>query len=176
MNIRRLATAVVAVAATAVLLVGIASAKNFAPWAPAQKIDEIFGNSSELNTAFIDGCPIQSPDGLSLYLASSRPRFAGDTRTDLDIWVARREQKRDPWGAPEHLGEPVNSTADDFCPTPIRSGGLFFVSRQALPGAADSATSTSPATAGGTAGASRSILPARLRARTARWTSRVPRT
>ena len=134
MNIRRLATAVVAVAATAVLVVGIASAKNFAPWAPAQKIDEIFGNSSELNTAFIDGCPIQSPDGLSLYLASSRPRFAGDTRTDLDIWVARREQKRDPWGAPEHLGEPVNSTADDFCPTPIRSGGLFFVSRQALPG------------------------------------------
>ena len=54
--------------------------------------------------------------------------------TDLDIWVARREQKRDPWGAPENLGEPVNSTADDFCPTPIRSGGLFFVSRQALPG------------------------------------------
>jgi hypothetical protein len=134
MNSRRLATAVVAVAATAVLLVGTAFAGSIAPWAPAQKIDEIFGNSSELNTAFIDGCPIQSPDGLSLYLASSRPRFAGDTRTDLDIWVARREQTRDAWGPPENLGEPVNSAADDFCPTPIRSGGLFFVSRQALPG------------------------------------------
>jgi WD40-like Beta Propeller Repeat len=107
---------------------------HFSSWSTAQKIDEIDGNSSELNTTFLDGCPIQSPDGLSLYMASNRPRFAGDTRTDLDIWVARRQSRHDPWGAPENLGEPVNSTADDFCPTPIRRGGLFFVSREALPG------------------------------------------
>lgn len=33
-----------------------------------------------------------------------------------------------------NLGEPVNSTADDFCSTPVRGKGLFFVSREALPG------------------------------------------
>jgi hypothetical protein len=103
---------------------------GFSAWEPAQKIDEIAGNDPELNTAFQDGCPIQSPDGLSLYLASNRPGGVGL----LDIWVSHRPNRHAPWGAPENLGEPVNSAADDFCPTPIRGGGLFFVSREALPG------------------------------------------
>jgi len=38
-------------------------------------------------------------------------------------------------GRSANLGEPVNSTADDFCPTPVGKHGLFFVSREALPGA-----------------------------------------
>jgi hypothetical protein len=122
-----LLAAVVSVAS----LTAVAQAGQFSAWATAQKIDEIDGNSSELNTPFVDGCPIQSPDGLSLYMASNRPGGQGL----LDIWVARRESRNDPWGAPENLGEPVNSAADDFCPTPIRRGGLFFVSREALPGA-----------------------------------------
>ncbi len=107
-----------------------AQAAHYSPWATAEKIDEIAGNSAELNTPFVDGCPIQSPDGRSLYLASNRPGGVGG----LDIWVAHRDSKHDPWGAPQNLGEPVNSAADDFCPTPIRGGGLFFVSREALPG------------------------------------------
>jgi hypothetical protein len=52
----------------------------------------------------------------------------------LDIWVSHRPNRHAPWGPPENLGEPVNSAFDDFCPTPIRGGGLFFVSREALPG------------------------------------------
>jgi hypothetical protein len=117
-------------------LVGVASlaagaqATTFSAWAPAQKIDEIAGNSPDLNTPAMDGCPIQSPDGRSLYMASTRPGGMGL----LDIWVARRPHRGVPWGPPENLGEPVNSAADDFCPTPIRGGGLFFVSREALPG------------------------------------------
>jgi hypothetical protein len=103
---------------------------NFSAWGTAEKLDEIGGNSSEVNTPFQDGCPIQSPDGLRLYMATNRPRFAGDTRTDLDIWVAERASVGAPWGAPVNLGEPVNSTADDFCPTPVRGKGLFFVSRR----------------------------------------------
>ena len=122
----------------AVLMVSVAAAAiagpHLSPWGTAQKIDEIAGNSSELNTAFLDGCPIQSPDGLDLYMASTRPRFPGDTRTDLDIWVAHRTSTDASFGAPVNLGEPVNSTADDFCPTPVRGGGLFFVSREALAG------------------------------------------
>jgi hypothetical protein len=129
----RSARAVVAigvVAVTAFLVTTAAAGPHFSAWSTAEKIDEIGGNSSELNTEFQDGCPIQSPDGLSLYLASNRPGGEGL----LDIWVARRESVDDPWGAPQNLGEPVNSAADDFCPTPVRGGGLYFVSREALPG------------------------------------------
>lgn len=101
-----------------------AHAGAFGPWGSPTAVDPV-------NLAGIqDGCPIESPDGLSLYLASTRPRFAGDLRTDLDIWVAHRDSRSAPWGTPENLGEPVNSAADDFCPTPIPGRGLFFVSRK----------------------------------------------
>jgi hypothetical protein len=100
-------------------------------WTTSQKVDDMAGNSSELNTPSLDGCPIESPDGLSLYIASNRPGGRGG----LDIWVATRTSTAAPWGAPANLGEPVNSAADDFCPTPVGSKGLFFVSREALPGA-----------------------------------------
>jgi hypothetical protein len=116
------------IAATAA--VTAVAGSHFSDWSTAQKIDEIDGNSTELNTPFLDGCPIQSPDGLSLYMASNRPGGVGM----LDIWVAHRASRHDPWGAPDNLGEPVNSAADDFCPTPIRGDGLFFVSREALAG------------------------------------------
>ena len=103
---------------------------NFSPWAPAQKIDEIAGNHPDLNTPFTDGCPIQSRNGLNLYMASNRPGGKGG----LDIWVSTRASKSDPWGAPVNLPEPINSASDDFCPTPVRRNGLFFVSRKVVEG------------------------------------------
>jgi WD40-like Beta Propeller Repeat len=118
----------------ATILTGItaatASAMQFSSWSTAQKIDEVAGNHADLNTAYLDGCPIQSPNGLSLYMASNRPGGKGG----LDIWVATRSSTGDPWGAPENLPEPVNSAADDFCPTPLHDGGLLFVSRRAVEG------------------------------------------
>lgn len=102
----------------------------FTAWGPAQKIDEIAGNHPDLNTPFTDGCPIQSPDGLSLYMASNRPGGKGG----LDIWVATRASTSDPWGAPVSLPEPINSASDDFCPTPVRGNGLLFVSRRVVEG------------------------------------------
>jgi WD40-like Beta Propeller Repeat len=127
----RYTTILITGAALFASLAGAAAAHHPDPWSAGLKIDdEIAGNSSELNTTSLDGCPIEAPDGLSLYLASNRPGGLGG----LDIWVARRPNRHAPWGAPENLGEPVNSAADDFCPTPIRGGGLFFVSREALPG------------------------------------------
>ena len=117
---------VLAVVLAGLVLAGLASA-----WAAAQKIDTMSANNSELNTPSLDGCPIQSPDGLSLYIASNRPGGKGG----LDIWMASRASSTAPWGAPQNLGEPVNSPADDFCPTPVGKKGLFFVSREPLPGA-----------------------------------------
>ncbi|MBA3401851.1 MAG: PD40 domain-containing protein [Actinobacteria bacterium] len=108
-----------------------AAALQLSAWSTAQKIDTIGGHSSEINTPSLDGCPIQSPDGLSLYIASNRPGGKGG----LDIWTATRASTTAAWGPPQNLGEPVNSAADDFCPTPVGKRGLFFVSREALPGA-----------------------------------------
>ena len=126
----KLALLAALVGAASLTAVAAQAGRQYTAWASAQKIDEIAGNNSELNTPSQDGCPIQSPDGRSLYLASNRPGGLGG----LDIWVAHRPDRDAPWGAPENLGEPVNSAADDFCPTPIKHGGLFFVSREALPG------------------------------------------
>ena len=122
--------AILAVTILVGVFAGVAGAMHFSPWGAAQKIDEIPGWSPELNTTSLDGCPIQSPDGLSLYMASNRPGGRGL----LDIWVARRPSRDAGFGAPENLGEPINSASDEFCPTPVRGGGLFFVSREALPG------------------------------------------
>jgi hypothetical protein len=120
-----------AIAAALTLAAAAVAATHVSAWSTAQKIDEIGGNSPELNTPALEGCPIQSPDGLSLYMASNRPGGRGG----LDIWVATRTSTTAPFGAPQNLGEPVNSAADDFCPTPVGKAGLFFVSREALPGA-----------------------------------------
>lgn len=115
----------------ALLLAATAGAKPATSgWSPAQKIDEIAGNSSELNTPALDGCPILSPDGKRLFMASNRPGGHGG----LDIWVAMRESADAPFGAPVNLPAPVNSAADDFCPTPLRGDRLLFVSRRTIEG------------------------------------------
>lgn len=108
----------------ALAFVAVAAARRFGPWSMPINVEEISGTSAEFNTPFSDGCPIQAPDGLSLYMATNRPGGLGG----LDIWVARRASRDEPWGAPENLGAPVNSAADDFCPTPTRGNRLFFVS------------------------------------------------
>ncbi len=105
----------------------VVSAQHFGEWSAPVNAESIPGTSSELNTAFNDGCPIQAPDGLSLFIASNRPGGFGGQ----DIWVARRASPDEPYGAPENLGAPVNSAADDFCPLPVRGHGLYFVSARA---------------------------------------------
>ncbi len=115
------------VVATLLALTTTAWGKSFGPWGPAVNAEELPGTSSDLNTPYLDGCPIPSPNGLSLYVASNRPGGQGG----LDIWVSHRQSVSAPWGTPENLGAPVNSGADDFCPTPVRGKGLFFVSSRA---------------------------------------------
>jgi hypothetical protein len=127
MFIRKDTAALVATATALLAAASVAAATGSGPWGAAQKIDEIGGNSTELNTMALDGCPILSPDGRSLYMASNR----GGGHGGLDIWVAHRTDTDEPFGDPENLPAPINSAANDFCPTPLRGNGLLFVSNRA---------------------------------------------
>jgi hypothetical protein len=82
---------------------------------------------TEVNSPAAEGCPIESADGLSLLFASTRPNGLGGN----DIWAADRDSLTSPWGAPRNLGAPINSSAADFCPTPVMGRSLFFVSERA---------------------------------------------
>jgi WD40-like Beta Propeller Repeat len=115
------AGALVAVAMALLLLApaGVAG-KSFNAWGLAVA-------ESGVNTAAAEGCPIESPDGLSLYIASNRAGGTGSPDPN-DIWVFHRESIDGPWGPAENLGSPVNSTFADFCPTPLHGNALLFVS------------------------------------------------
>ena len=63
-----------------------------------------------------DGSPDISSDGLELY-------FTSDRSGSVDLWVATRVTKEDPWEEPVNLGSTVNSSVDDFGPS-ISSDGL----------------------------------------------------
>jgi hypothetical protein len=80
----------------------------------------------ELNSTASDGCPIESPDGLSFFIASNRPGGEGG----LDVWAADRDAIGAPWGPPRNLGAPVNTASADFCPTPVFGRWLLFVSER----------------------------------------------
>ena len=44
------------------------------------------------------------------------------------MWVFHRSSIEARWGPAENLGQPVNSMAADYCPTPLRGKWLLFVS------------------------------------------------
>ena len=118
---------VVAVTVAFMAAAGSAAAKTFGDWGSAMNVEALPGASAALNTDAMEGCPIEAPDGRSLFFASNRPGGHGG----IDIWVAQHSSIDDGWGEPTNLPAPINSAADDFCPTPIRGGGLFFVSTRA---------------------------------------------
>ena len=111
------------VLAVAVLASGSGFAKNgardFGAWqdpVPAPGI----------NTAAAEGCPIESPDGQSLYFMSTREGGQGS----LDIWRASWNPALKQWNTPTNLGGVVNTPAAEYCPTPLPGKWLLFVSSQ----------------------------------------------
>jgi WD40-like Beta Propeller Repeat len=117
-----LAVGLVTLAAVAASMAALASAGEFSSWAPAVRVESIPGTDPSFNGAALDGCPFVSRDGKRFYMASTRPGGLGG----IDIWVATRDSVDEPWGAPANVGAPVNSAANDFCPTIARDGHLFY--------------------------------------------------
>lgn len=113
-----------AIAFALVALPGTTAARQTGAWGQAAL--EVGINSPQA-----DGCPIESPNGLNLYIASTRPGAVGGATDPNDIWRFHREAKDAPWGEAQHLPAPVNSAAADFCPTPLPGKRLYFVSSRA---------------------------------------------
>ena len=123
---RKLFNSITAAAALPLLLAaGTAQAgPRYTAWSVALPV-------AEVNDPTVpDGCPIESRDGLSIYIASTRVGTLGGN----DIWAADRASKSEPFGQPQNLGGPVNTAANDFCPTPIYGSYLMFVSELPGPG------------------------------------------
>lgn len=96
----------------------------FGPWSSPVNAEDLAGSSHEVNSAFGDGCPILDPYSNDLFIASTRPGGYGG----LDIW--RASWNGEGWDEPVNLPAPINTVADEFCPTPARGNRLFFVSKR----------------------------------------------
>ena len=97
---------------------------QYGPWGDPQAVVAI-------NSAAADGCPIESPDGRALYIASSRSEPGAKGK--LDIWRATRNRSGSDWKRPENLGAPINTAEFEYCPTPLPAGLLLYVSSHADP-------------------------------------------
>ncbi len=124
---KRTTWALALVVAGALSSVALAGFGKLSDWSAATRVEARPGTDPSFNGPALDGCPFISRDGLSFYMASNRPGGLGG----IDIWVAKRAAQNDPWGAPSNVGAPVNSIADDFCPT-LGSDGrhFYFVSKR----------------------------------------------
>ena len=81
----------------------------------------------ELNTADDEAAGHISADGLTLYFSSRGLGGEGEN----DLWLARREDRRDPFGAAENLGPGVNTEFSDSSPSLSVDGlELYFQSRR----------------------------------------------
>lgn len=119
-----------AITALAAVAIAVSSAlampDRFSSWSSATRV-EATGADASFNGPSLDGCPFISRDGKTFYMASNRPGGLGG----IDIWVSTRASVNDPWGAPVNAGAPVNSEANDFCPTVARDGhDFYFVSNR----------------------------------------------
>src|SRR5688572_10587896 len=124
LHIPRQARGLFAGALLAVLTASASAGGHPAPAKPEFGTATLVGEVSV--PGFGDGCPIESADGLSLFIASNRPGTAGGN----DIWAADRDSLGSAWGTPRNLGAPINTASADFCPTPVLGRSLFFVSER----------------------------------------------
>lgn len=118
----------VAVTIAVLAIAGTATAMptEFGAWGAATRVeDDNPDTDKSFNGPALDGCPFISRDDTTFYMASNRV-VPGVSKGGIDIWISTRANSGEPWGAPVNAGAPVNSTANDFCPTISRDGHAFF--------------------------------------------------
>jgi hypothetical protein len=75
-----------------------------------------------VNTSADDLGPAISPNGLTLFFASTRPGGLGGT----DLWMTSRASIEDPWEPPVLLPAPVNTSSGDATPSISADGTTLF--------------------------------------------------
>jgi hypothetical protein len=118
--------ALTVVASTVVAAIAVAAHAGGGSHSHAPEFSTAAKVGNEVSSDFADGCPIESADGLSLFIASNRTGTAGGN----DIWASDRDSLASPWSTPRNLGAPINTSSADFCPTPVMGRSLFFVSER----------------------------------------------
>lgn len=128
MTIRKTAAALLAMVLVSMSSAALALGNGFGPWTSAVRVEPATGSHPDFNGSSLDGCPFISRDGKMFFMASDRPGGVGG----IDIWLSTRAGEGDPWGQPVNVGAPVNTPANDFCPTIARNGhDFYFVSNRA---------------------------------------------
>lgn len=84
-------------------------------WAPPE-VAAFSGKFSDLE-------PALSADGKKLFFSSNRP-VTGDNVKDYDVWVTEKVNGK--WSEPKNVGPQVNTSANEFYPSPARNGNLYF--------------------------------------------------
>jgi Tol biopolymer transport system component len=110
-----------AATAAAIAFASAASAKNWDDWSAPVSLESLPGSSAAVNTPAVDGCASHSQDGLSIVFNSNR----GGTQ---DLYIATRSSTSGGFGTPERLPEPVNTSANEACPTIANGHRLYFSS------------------------------------------------
>jgi len=68
--------------------------------------------------------PFISPDGRTLFFASTRPVDGDTARTDYNLWKSERVDGV--WSNPQPLDTLINSPTDEYYPSVSRNGNLYF--------------------------------------------------
>lgn len=103
---------------------------SFSEWSGLTDIEALPGSSTEVNSPSIDGCASISPDGLTLAFNSFRS-------LNQEIWIATRSNTSEGFGDPVMLPAPINTGAQEFCPTLTHGNRLYFSRSQGAPGTGD---------------------------------------
>lgn len=73
---------------------------------------------------YTDIDPTFSPDGKSLFFASTRPTEGTEPKKDFDLWVV--EKTATGWTEPRNLGAPVNSAGSETTTSVAADGTLYI--------------------------------------------------
>jgi len=112
---------IVGASASAMAFATAVAAKNWDDWPRPVNIESLPGSSSAVNSPAVDGCASHSPDGLTLVFNSNRGG-------NQDLYMANRSSTSEGFGAPVRLPDPVNTSANESCPTVGNGNRLYFSS------------------------------------------------
>lgn len=103
---------------------------SFSDWSGLVDVEALPGSSTDVNSPSIDGCASISPDGLQLAFNSFR---SGNQQ----IWIATRTSTSEGFGDPVMLPAPINTQAQESCPTITQGHRLYFTRSTGAPGTGD---------------------------------------